>query len=668
MRVARGCVLARRALASFALALAVLPADPARAGRLLAPVTSAPRALPRGVSRGQALALGRAALAELRRAPASGVVDAFPLGVDGTADLDVRRFEPFSPGARVESVGDAGVRAVPLPDQVYFTGTVRGDAASRVLLVAGPDRVHGFVATKGTLYQFGPDAAGRHRSWALRDVDPTRWPPPGDFCANDLHRDKVDSPVVNRLAREALGLESPPVARTTGVVGADAAIETDHELWAKFGSDAGTLDYLASLVAAVSAIDERDLGVRLQFSYIRLWASASDPWTATAPDGQLDELRTYWTNPANDMNAVAGPHDLVHFVSGKAVQGGIAYIGSVCDPSYEYGVSQVYGHFDVSTPSQIWDVLVATHEMGHNFGTPHTHCYSPPLDECYNQEPGCYAGPAVCSHGTIMSYCHLCGGLSNVDLAFGTVVSDHVRAQISGASCLTVVATCGNGVVEPGEECDDGNTTAGDGCSATCRREVCGNGVLDPGEECDDGNTTPGDGCTATCRLEPCRIMRSGQTLWLRSMVSVQHGASRRDRLVVRAEFALPNAFDALGLASTGAMLMLQTASGEVDATLPPGARWTAHRGRSVYRDPSGSVAGIRRLEIRDDTRGGVPGVKVSVVGRNGAYPVEIGSLPLVVTIVVGDQTAGLAGSCGRRSFDAGSCTSIRGGARVVCH
>ncbi len=31
---------------------------------------------------------------------------------------------------------------------------------------------------------------------------------------------------------------------------------------------------------------------------------------------------------------------------------------------------------------------------------------------------------------------------------------------------------CGNGAVEAGEQCDDGNTASGDGCSATCRIEV----------------------------------------------------------------------------------------------------------------------------------------------------------------------------------------------------
>jgi cysteine-rich repeat protein len=32
--------------------------------------------------------------------------------------------------------------------------------------------------------------------------------------------------------------------------------------------------------------------------------------------------------------------------------------------------------------------------------------------------------------------------------------------------------TCGNGIIEPGEQCDDGNTTSGDGCFSTCQLET----------------------------------------------------------------------------------------------------------------------------------------------------------------------------------------------------
>jgi len=59
---------------------------------------------------------------------------------------------------------------------------------------------------------------------------------------------------------------------------------------------------------------------------------------------------------------------------------------------------------------------------------------------------------------------------------------------------------CGNGAIDTGEQCDDGNRTGGDGCGPRCLRE-CGNGVVDPGEECDDANWSDADCCLSTCRL-----------------------------------------------------------------------------------------------------------------------------------------------------------------------
>jgi fibro-slime domain-containing protein len=80
-------------------------------------------------------------------------------------------------------------------------------------------------------------------------------------------------------------------------------------------------------------------------------------------------------------------------------------------------------------------------------------------------------------------------------------------------------AMCGNGVIETGEVCDDGNTRSGDGCRADCavlepgwlcgepgigcvHDQVCGNGILEAGELCDDHNTADGDGCDAHCGVE----------------------------------------------------------------------------------------------------------------------------------------------------------------------
>lgn len=77
-------------------------------------------------------------------------------------------------------------------------------------------------------------------------------------------------------------------------------------------------------------------------------------------------------------------------------------------------------------------------------------------------------------------------------------------ARPFGAACDSGAfeATCGNGVVDPGEECDDGNRVDGDGCDSNCTRTACGNGILTAGEDCDDGNLTAGDCCSPACRFE----------------------------------------------------------------------------------------------------------------------------------------------------------------------
>jgi cysteine-rich repeat protein len=79
----------------------------------------------------------------------------------------------------------------------------------------------------------------------------------------------------------------------------------------------------------------------------------------------------------------------------------------------------------------------------------------------------------------------------------------------------TVLGACAggapNGVLEPGEVCDDGNFIDGDACCTDCTDlgcppagGTCGDGILQrlPGEhfeQCDDGNGVDGDGCQANC-------------------------------------------------------------------------------------------------------------------------------------------------------------------------
>nr|MDA3863586.1 MopE-related protein [Deltaproteobacteria bacterium] len=91
-----------------------------------------------------------------------------------------------------------------------------------------------------------------------------------------------------------------------------------------------------------------------------------------------------------------------------------------------------------------------------------------------------------------------------------SVYVENVFTDNVGFRCCT---TCGNGTVEAGEQCDDGNQINGDGCDYLCASEAgqtCGNGVVEGSEECDDGNRIAGDGCSAACFDEPEPICGNG--------------------------------------------------------------------------------------------------------------------------------------------------------------
>ncbi|MBI4702626.1 MAG: DUF4215 domain-containing protein [Deltaproteobacteria bacterium] len=74
-----------------------------------------------------------------------------------------------------------------------------------------------------------------------------------------------------------------------------------------------------------------------------------------------------------------------------------------------------------------------------------------------------------------------------------------------GCTSECKLASCGDGVVQPGEQCDDGNVSNADGCLSTCLKATCGDGFVQNGvEECDDANASNYDACLGSCLVATC--------------------------------------------------------------------------------------------------------------------------------------------------------------------
>jgi cysteine-rich repeat protein len=123
-------------------------------------------------------------------------------------------------------------------------------------------------------------------------------------------------------------------------------------------------------------------------------------------------------------------------------------------------------------------------------------CASLPLNPKHGEKIQKACAPAVGTDGTQVGSCSV--------LPDCLVTDARAAGETLAAAIFGQPSVCGNGVPEPGESCDDGDLTSGDGCDANCTPTACGNGIVTAGEACDDGNTLNTDACVGQCQLAVC--------------------------------------------------------------------------------------------------------------------------------------------------------------------
>jgi hypothetical protein len=346
-----------------------------------------------------------------------GVVRDFPLPGRAPVDLELEAFNLLAPGARFVAVDEDGEREVPPPPFRAFRGKVVGDPDSMVSLAFLGDRIAGFIRTWDGDFTIGPEsynraAPGSRKIWVREQRDP----PEGETyfeCggALDAGRETLTASSGGALTTQSSndGAEGWQVLPDAGEPLPRAAIDGDTllqatiaadatvEFYDHFGSLSATQDYILNLLAQVSTIYENEVLVKLQVGYLRVFTAEPDPYTDGTTDAGLllSELRAEWT-----ANMTGVERTVAHLFSRRPSGGyGMAYVDVLCNGSYGYGVSTFPGDGDS------WEKKLTAHELGHNFSSPHTHCFVPEIDHCANQD-GCYQGEIEQTIGTIMSYCN----------------------------------------------------------------------------------------------------------------------------------------------------------------------------------------------------------------------------------------------------------------------
>jgi len=365
----------------------------------------------------------------------AAVVRGVPVG-PRSVDLEVRRFSVWT---------DDGVfmrddRPAGRPEITLLRGTVAGDPGSRVVLGVGAHATNGYIRTGGVTYSVS--SGGRAHADAVRIAGLSDLRVDAAVPGCGLNADNMDR--FNPLGLDLLHDAGPPPepGHARGAPGpcreVRVAIDTDFE-WTleRFGGDAdAAAEYALFLIAAVSEIYERDVNTRLVVPYLRTYSQNVDPYAplrnadgVLTPD-PLDQVRAHWRDTMGHID-----RDIVHLFTGMDTDyGGLAYVSTVCSRQSGYGVSAyLSGSFPYplqDSNSGNWDLYVVAHEIGHNFGTLHTHDgYTPPIDNCGIDCTGNISG-------TIMSYCHGCaGGMLNIDLRFHPLVKQRILSFLETVPC-----------------------------------------------------------------------------------------------------------------------------------------------------------------------------------------------------------------------------------------
>ena len=334
--------------------------------------------------------------------------------------------------ARIDGGRTIARRATPqLP--LAYSGTIAGMPDASAFIGIGTGAAEGLVA--------GFVKIGGETWWLSSGSEPSRR---AGLPAMVAHESAFESHAMDGARCGAMDLKQPfdlPVpqggAGDGGVAGGvgcreyRVAIDTDTEytMGAHGGNVVAASQYALLLMGAASQVYDRDINVKLPVSYLRLW-TGEDPWTQTEMGAQLGQYRDHWM-----ANMGAVPRDVGHHLAGRGLGGGVAWLGVAClYPEWAFALSSGIGYgFPyplVDHDHGNWEPMVVTHELGHNFGAPHTHDHTPQADGC---------GTNDCSQagqGTIMSYCHICaGGMSNIALKFHPYSINSMNGHIAATAC-----------------------------------------------------------------------------------------------------------------------------------------------------------------------------------------------------------------------------------------
>lgn len=358
----------------------------------------------------------------------------------------------------------------------FYKGKVKGVAHSFVSLSVSSTGIEGVIATENSNYTIGKIKGSQSNLHVIYNSD--------ELPNNEPFECKVVEAITGEdmPSKTGKGLRNSGLSATSSCERAvDIYFEVDYRTYQDNGSSIpNTATYVGNIFNNVAILyDNEDVNILL--NSVKVW-DAVDPYnSASSPSAAL--------NIFDNVDFSHTGANLAHLLSTRSLGGGVAYLYTSGPPSVyggmsersvfyncarnaAYGVSASLSTAVIPVPTWSWTVSVVAHELGHNFGLPHTHSCNWPggaIDGCTTLEGTCTnpGYPPTGVGGTIMSYCHFSGrpGI-NFANGFGTHPGNKMRAEVAAATCLN--GDVSSPIVFSATRCDPGTMIlTASGCSGT---------------------------------------------------------------------------------------------------------------------------------------------------------------------------------------------------------
>ncbi|MFQ3333238.1 MAG: hypothetical protein ACI8ZH_001136, partial [Flavobacteriales bacterium] len=187
------------------------------------------------------------------------------------------------------------------------------------------------------------------------------------FDVNDCLISNTFSCVVEEKIERINIDDNYPESSSTNPKCLELAVEVDQHTRNTFSSNSTTTNWAHAILAGVSQVYASEVNLNISIVTTIIWET-TDPYASYINDASnmLGALRNHWTSNNGSIS-----RDLVHLMTKRnnTGTGGIAYRDVLCNNSWGYAFSAGLNNttnFNFPNPSYTWNLMVCSHEIGHN--------------------------------------------------------------------------------------------------------------------------------------------------------------------------------------------------------------------------------------------------------------------------------------------------------------